>query len=152
MEQNGWHILFHKVFNEQFSGLVGEVARLKKILPDRYKSHPKTLLLKKVYDAIVDDVPTNPFDKKFLLGHTLGKQYAHWRRVKNGLPKRHRLFFQADTGGCFRIIFAWLNVEAFLRKAGDKNDVYKVFRRLLDSGEIPDTFSELLVDARPPAS
>ncbi len=38
------------------------------------------------------------------------------------------------------IIFLYLNDEATLRKEGAKSDPYRVFRRMVDRGEIGDDF------------
>ena len=55
-------------------------------------------------------------------------EFLHWFRVKKqGLLPRYRLFFQFRSEAPKTIIYAWLNDERTLRKAGDKNDVYAVF-------------------------
>jgi toxin YhaV len=78
------------------------------------------------------------------LGHTLGKTYAHWRRVKKGLPARYRLFFRFGSQPIRIIVYAWLNDEFTLRKTGAKTDVYAAFRRMLSRGEVPTSLEELI--------
>ncbi|HTO46182.1 MAG TPA: type II toxin-antitoxin system YhaV family toxin [Burkholderiales bacterium] len=41
------------------------------------------------------------------------------------------------------IVYAWLDDEATLRKAGAKTDVYVVFQRRLARGEVPSDIAEL---------
>lgn len=77
------------------------------------------------------------------MGHSLGPDCAHWRRVKRGLPQRYRLFFRFSSQSARIIVYAWLNDEATLRKAGAKTDVYAVFQRMLRRGEVPSDIKEL---------
>lgn len=155
IEINGWRILSTKVFNHLYKKLVMHVSKLSKNDPDNYKSHPKTKLLASIQRAIKVDVPANPNDKSFRLGKTLGSKYTHWRRVKNNMPPRYRMFFRfhskfferKDKERANWIIFAWFNDELTLRKEGAKNDVYRVFKSFLEKNKIPDDFQELLKDA-----
>ncbi|MBF0390708.1 MAG: type II toxin-antitoxin system YhaV family toxin, partial [Desulfamplus sp.] len=85
---------------------------------------------------------------------TLDVKYSHWRRVKNNMPPRYRLFFRfySDTsvtqyGKC--LIFAWFNDEFTLRKSGSKSDVYNVFKSLLANKTVPDNWEELLIQSKP---
>jgi toxin YhaV len=101
------------------------------------------VLLAAVYKAITELVPSNPNHSEFRVGHSLGPHCAHWRRVKRGLPPRYRLFFRFSSQPVRIIIYAWLNDEATLRKAGAKTDVYAVFQRMLMRGEVPSDIEEL---------
>lgn len=141
-----WEILFFTVFNDQFSNLVDAVKKLKEKNPKAYKNHATTKLLAKVYRSIFHDAAVDPAHKKFSLGNTLGQRRRHWKRIKNGLPVRHRIFFQFSTAEN-DIIIAWLNDEDTLRKDGDKNDVYNYFKRLLDRRTIPDDNKSLRRDS-----
>jgi hypothetical protein len=46
------------------------------------------------------------------------------------------------------IVFAWLNDEDTLRKAGSKTDVYAAFQRMLARGEVPGEIEALLKESR----
>ena len=81
-------------------------------------------------------------------GKPLGKGYSHWRRIKNDMPDRYRLFFQY-SGAEMHVIFAWLNDEHHIRKSGDPNDVYTTFARFLANREIPNFLLELLKESFP---
>ena len=76
--------------------------------------------------------------------HTLGRQNGNWRRIKRGLPQRYRLFFMFASTPLQVIIYAWLNDEDTLRKEGSRTDVYEVFKRMLERGEVPSTIDELI--------
>lgn len=156
MVVNEWTIWFFKTFGAQYRTLVQDVLQLKDSNPQRYKSHPKTKMLAAVQKSL-REVPTQgPFHHMYSLGNSLGHQYSAWRRVKNGLPQRHRLFFQAATTPGKRIVFAWLNLHQALRKERDKHDVYRIFAQMIASGEIPTEINTLLAhshhppDAAPP--
>jgi len=139
----GWEILFFRSFYNTYVELIAEVKTLRQKDPDGFKTHPKTKLLASIQKAIKEDVPANPLDKKFMLGNTLSKKYKEWRRVKHGLPPRYRMFFRFRSQNK-NIIFAWLNHEGCLRKSGDRNDVYSVFKKMLDNGEIPRNYKDLI--------
>ena len=143
MKRSGWEIFFFKIFYKQYVRLIDDVKSLSQKDPTTYKSHPKTKLLASVQKAIKDDVPADPFHKKFMLSKTLKKKYKEWRRVKQGLPPRYRMFFRFYSIPR-EIIFVWINSEGYIRKSGDKHDVYVVFKKMLDRGEVPQDYKELM--------
>lgn len=144
MQQNGWNLFQFKLFSQRLQALTQDVAHLAQADPAGYKLHPKTKLLASVYRSMTDTVPANPADPVFRLGHTLGKTYGNWRRVKKGLPQRYRLFFMFASNPLAVVIYAWLNDEDTLRKEGSRTDVYEVFKRMLEHGEVPSTIDELI--------
>lgn len=145
-----WNLYYFKLFADILDSLETEVTRLKaeKTL-DEFRRHPKTLLLKSVIEQITKEVPSDPTQKKFLLGNTLGKQHTDWRRVKKGLPQRYRLFFKFSSAKK-SIIYAWLNDESTYRKEGSKTDVYVAFQKLLTKGTVPSNIDQLIEQATPP--
>ena len=145
---NGWQVFYYKAFAAALDELEAEVTRLATKDPKGYKAHPKTRLLASVYEVIPQRVPVNPEDAQFRLGKTLGPAYKHWRRVKKGLPDRYRLFFRFASKPVRLIVYAWLNDEDTLRKAGAKTDVYAAFQRMLARGEVPGDIEALLKESR----
>lgn len=143
VKQNGWELYATIFFENQLDQLIEDVERLA-IHDPLFYHHKKYKLLLAIQDNIYNKVPENPNDSKYRLGTTLGKQHAHWRRVKkNNLPPRYRLFFQFRSDAK-TIIYAWLNDEATLRKEGAKTDVYAVFESMLAKGKPPTTWDELI--------
>ena len=140
---NGWRLYALQPFAERLAALKKEVERLRAKDPEGYRRHPTTVLLASVYKAITEVVPANPDQPEFRVGHSLGPQYTHWRRVKRGLPARYRLFYRFSSRPVRVIVYAWLNDEATLRKAGAKTDVYAVFQRMLARGEVPSDIDAL---------
>ena len=106
-------------------------------------------LLKAVVHAILDEVPTDPASPLFEQGNTLGEAHRYWRRVKWRLPPRYGLFFRFSSVPS-EIVFAWLNDASSLRQDGAKTDVYRVFKRLLDQCQVPDSWDQLVAASAPP--
>jgi len=128
--------------------LILDVELLKKSDPDHYANRFKSKLLKRIHDNITN-VSDDPSRKEYRLGKTMGREYTAWRRVK--MFERYRLFFRFfDSFG--EIFFAWLNDESTLRGKGGASDVYKVFRAILDRGEIPNHRQALLSESKPYSS
>lgn len=150
MQKNGWNLFQFRPFSQRLKALTQDVASLAQSDPDGYKQHPKTKLLASVYRSISQTVPANPADPVFRLGHTLGRQNSNWRRVKKGLPQRYRLFFMFASTPLQVIIYAWLNDDDTLRKEGSRTDVYEVFKRMLERGEVPSTIDELIQGSTKP--
>lgn len=149
MAVNGWTLFYFRLFADILHRLEQDVTKLARKDPEGFVHHEKAKLLKMVHDSITKDVPTDPKDSKFRLGNTLGDRFKDWRRVKRGLPPRYRLFFKF-TSVQWKIIYAWLNDEHTLRKEGAKTDVYEVFKKMLNRGEVPDSLEELLRSATSP--
>jgi toxin YhaV len=120
------------------------VARLRTIDPHGYKQHAKTKLLKRIIDLIEVEIPRDPGASQFSLGNTLGPEYRHWRRAK--FLGRFRLFFRYSSKDRI-IIYAWVNDQKTLRKAGGRNDPYTIFSALLRKGRPPDGWAALMAEA-----
>jgi toxin YhaV len=46
------------------------------------------------------------------------------------------------------LVYAWVNDEATKRAYESRDDAYRVFRRMLESGHPPDDWETLLAEAR----
>lgn len=138
---NGWWLLSWGEFQRQFDGLVSEVERLQARNPQGYASHPMAKLLATILRLIEVDVPRDPGHKDFRQSTTLGREYTGWYRAS--FHQRFRLFYryQSTTRA---IVYAWMNTETGLRKSGDRNDPYSVFRKMLLRGTPPTDFDALL--------
>lgn len=142
MIRNGWQIYFIKrLFGKQRRDLQAEVRRLKKTLPSEdYFTHATVKLYTAIMVAIKERIPEDPFAEHFALSGSL-KKYG--RVKKMGLPNRYRLFFRAlQTPDHKAIFILWLG---YPRKAGDKNDCYKTFAKMVERGDYPESLDELLL-------
>lgn len=141
MIRNGWQIYFIKrLFGKQRRDLQAKVRQLKQDLcAEDYFSHATVKLYTAIMVAIKEKIPEDPFASHFALQGSLQR----YGRVKQmGLPNRYRLFFRAlQTPDHKAIFILWLG---YPRKEGDKNDCYKAFTKMVEKGEFPESFDELL--------
>ena len=147
MIRNGWDLYRYRLFAERLTELEHAVASLAARVPKGYKLHPQTKWLPWVLDAIIESDRPNYAAAACPLGHTLGDDNAHWRRVKKGMPQRYRLFFRFASSPLPLIVYVWLNDEDSLRKEGAKTDVYARFRAMLERGEVPAGIEDLIRDS-----
>ena len=138
---NGWWLLSWSEFQRQFDALVAEVERLREKDPGGYGGHPKAKLLATLLRLITRDIPSDPGHKDFRQGGTLGDEYTGWLRAR--FHQRFRLFYRYHSS-IRAIVYVWVNTETGLRKSGDRNDPYNVFRRMLERGSPPNDFDDLL--------
>jgi toxin YhaV len=74
----------------------------------------------------------------------LGDEYKHWFRAK--FFQQYRLFFRYHQQGKI-IVYAWVNDENTKRAYQTKTDAYRVFQKMLKSGNPPDDWNDLLKEA-----
>ncbi len=140
-----WTLLAHPAFSEPFLKLADEVEFLAGKDPDSFTNRPKAKLLARIKRLILEEIPRNPDSPEFDQGNTLGKDQRHWKRAK--FLQRFRLFFRFSSKHRV-IIYAWVNDENALRKAGAATDPYTVFERRLLSGDPPSDWEELLAQSK----
>lgn len=146
MEVNGWRLFQHPLFKAQYEKLLNDAENIQAQQPDTYQNHKAVKLLARITQLITEEIPDDPAHDRWNQGNTLGKDHRHWKRAKFG---RYRLFFRyyaksQEKGEGKAIVYAWVNDDKTLRKAGDKNDPYAIFERGLIRGVPPDSFSELM--------
>jgi toxin YhaV len=143
-----WHF---SVFASQYNALESRFLFLARKYPDSFHTHEDVKFFKRVRTAM-DTCLGCPDAKEYVMGDMLagqrhggaflGKGYGHWRRIKNDMPPRYRLFFVFSSKER-TVIYSWLNDSRSLRRDGHKNDVYAVFARLVASGKIPNLYRDL---------
>src|SRR5580692_1581881 len=141
MEAHGWRLYVHPLFQAQLERLTKRVEKLAVADPDGYVSHPATKMLATINHYVTDAIPRDPNSPEFRQGNTLGPDNRHWFRAK--FHGRYRLFYRFSTGQKV-IVYAWVNDEGSVRKSGSRTDPYVVFKAMLESGEPPGSFQELL--------
>ena len=143
MKAKGWTLLFHDCMVGQLEKLA---AAYKAYLDEGKKANANVKTFAAIAKLTLEEIPDNPGDKKFRQGKTLGEEYKHWFRAK--FFSRFRLFFRYDSKSK-TIVYAWVNDESTLRKAGDKNDPYAVFRGMLENDNPPDNWGDLAAACNP---
>jgi toxin YhaV len=145
MEAHGWRLFVHPLFQTQLDGLAKRVEKLASADPDGYTSHPATKMLATINHYVRDVIPRDPNSPEFRQGNTLGTDNRHWFRAK--FHGRYRLFYRFSTEQKI-VVYAWVNDEGSLRKSGSKTDPYVVFKAMLESGEPPNSFADLLRNSK----
>ncbi len=132
----------HPLFLAQLEKLTAAVQKLQQRDPVGYQRTANAKLLAALRQLVFETIPSDPTRADYRQGGTLGSDRKHWFRAKFG-NGRFRLFFRFDSKAKI-IIFAWVNDETTLRTYGSKTDAYTVFRKMLDEGNPPDSWSALL--------
>jgi toxin YhaV len=137
----GWRLFIHPLCQGQLEKLTARVERLASKDPRGYSSYPAAKLLATINHYIREVGPRDPNSPEFRQGNTLGPDNRHWFRAK--FHGRYRLFYRFSTQQKL-VVYAWVNDEQSLRKSGSRTDPYVVFKAMLESGEPPNSFAELL--------
>jgi toxin YhaV len=129
---NGWRILLHPLVLQRMDewsqkAQRGDVRAQK--------------LLAGLRALVLEVVPSDPSNPRFYLGHSLGSEFAHWRRAK--MYQRYRLFLRFSSEHK-TIVFVWINDETTLRAYGSSSDAYAVFAKMVRRGTPPDELDALL--------
>jgi toxin YhaV len=144
MRVNGWTLYEHPLFRHQIEKLVARVELLQRRDPIGYRDQPVTKLLATINRYTREIIPRDPNAPEFRQGNTLGADNRHWFRAK--FHERYRLFYRFSSKDKI-MIFAWVNDDATLRKAGAKTDPYAVFHAMLEAGNPPSSIAELLAQS-----
>jgi toxin YhaV len=142
---HGWTILAHPLFLDQIDRLVDAVALAQTKDPGGYASTGEAKLLRALRELIFDKIPSDPTRSDYRQGNTLGSDMRHWFRAKFG-NGRYRLFFRYDSRTKI-LIYVWVNDGATLRTRGARTDAYAVFKAMIERGNPPDAWADLLEGA-----
>jgi toxin YhaV len=145
LKANGWTLLFHPLFEAQLDELTQKVGALQDKIGEEYTKHNDTKRLAAIYRLATEIIPTDPSDPKFRQGNTLGSDHRHWYRAK--FFQQYRLFFRFDQAAKI-IIYVWVNDDRTKRAYGSKTDAYRVFKKMLDSGNPPASWADLLAASK----
>ena len=138
---NGWTLFAHPLFLGQLGALEREVARLRRKNPRAYRNKNATKRLAAILKLALEVIPADPSRPEYRQGNTLGEDHRHWFRAK--FFQQYRLFFRYHAASCV-IVYAWVNDDATKRAYESGSDAYRVFRRMLESGDPPDDWDALL--------
>ena len=142
---NGWSIYAHPLFLNQFEELITTVENLRQKNPETYRSKNATKRLAAIAKLAFEIIPADPTRREYRQGSTLGEDYKHWFRAK--FFQQYRLFFRYHQRSKI-IVYAWINDDKSKRAYGSKTDAYRVFQKMLNSGNPPDNWNSLLQEAQ----
>jgi toxin YhaV len=138
---NGWTLFAHPLFLNQLEALLLQVERLQQQHPQNYQQKNATKRLAAIAKLAFEVIPQDPTRPEYRQGNTLGEDYRHWFRAK--FLQQYRLFFRYHQGSKI-IVLAWVNDAASKRAYDSRTDAYRVFQKMLESGNPPDDWAELL--------
>ena len=137
---NGWTLYTHPLFVEQYEVLEKKVLAHKAKDPIAYLKKNDTKRLAAIHKLAYEVIPQDPTKSDYRQGKTLGDRNKHWFRAK--FFQQYRLFFRYDIQSKI-IVYAWVNDDSSKRAYESKTDAYKVFARMLKSGNPPDSWEDL---------
>ncbi|MFM6107766.1 MAG: type II toxin-antitoxin system YhaV family toxin [Sphaerospermopsis kisseleviana] len=141
---NGWTIFAHPLFLKQLEELITQVENLRQKYPQEYKQKNTTKRLAAIFKLAFNVIPQDPTLNDYRQGTTLGDEYKHWFRAK--FFQQYRLFFRYHQQGKI-IVYTWVNDENTKRAYQSKTDAYRVFQKMLESGNPPDDWNDLFKEA-----
>lgn len=142
---NGWTIYAHPLFLNQVEALIQQVEGLKRKDPKGFTKKNATKRLSAIAKLAFEVIPQDPARTEYRQGNTLGEDYKHWFRAK--FFQQYRLFFRYHAATKV-ILYAWVNDEDTKRAYESGDDAYRIFRKMLESGQPPDDWDRLLAEAR----
>ncbi|EGZ50641.1 type II toxin-antitoxin system YhaV family toxin [Neisseria wadsworthii] len=138
LQLSGYTIYEHECFKSQLEHLAEKIETWNKA--GKTGLCPEAKLLNRILEEI-ENIARNPDSPEYRLGNTLGQEYKHWRRAK--FMGRYRLFFRYDSSSKI-IILTWVNDSETKRTYGGKKDAYAIFKKMLERGNPPLEWSDLL--------
>lgn len=142
---NGWSIYAHSLFLDQLEALVEAVESTRAQDPVTYASRNDAKRLQAILELAFNIIPQDPTRPEYRQGNTLGAQNKRWFRAK--FFQQYRLFFRFSSRDRI-IVIAWVNDEGTKRAYGSTSDAYKVFAKMLKSGNPPNDWDELVLEAK----
>jgi toxin YhaV len=143
---HGWMTLIHPCFLDQIDKLVTSVEEWLDRHPTRFRDAPDFKVLAAITHLAFDEIPRDPGRPEYRHGGALSRRRRHWLRAKFG-AQRFRLFFRYRSAERI-IVYAWVNDSETLRTYGSATDAYTVFSLMLEGGSPPDSWEQLLGEAR----
>jgi toxin YhaV len=142
---NGWTIFAHPLFLDTLEALTAQVTSLQQKDPSGHLNKNATKRLAAINKLAFEVIPQDPARPEYRQGATLGDDRKHWFRAK--FFQQYRLFFRYHQESKI-IVYAWINDENTKRAYGSDTDAYRVFQRMLKSGNPPDDWLSLLAEAK----
>ncbi|WP_084396551.1 type II toxin-antitoxin system YhaV family toxin [Henriciella aquimarina] len=140
----GWTIFAHPLFLDQLSELTAKVEKQKAKDSGGYHKKNSAKRLAAIEKIVTEVIPAAPGSPDHMQGDTLGAENKHWFRVK--FFQQYRLFYRFNSKAKV-IVLGWVNDEGTKRAYDSKTDAYRVFARMLDSGNPPGNWEDLLGEA-----
>ena len=142
---NGWTIFAHPLFLDQLAVLTVQVESIKQKDPNGFVRKNVAKRLAAIAKLAFEVIPQDPSRPEYRQGSTLGEDRKHWFRAR--FFQQYRLFFRYHARSKV-VVYAWVNDADTKRACESRDDAYRVFRKMLESGHPPDDWERLLSEAR----
>jgi toxin YhaV len=124
--------------------LIAQVEKQRAKNPRGFRQKNASKRLAAIFKLAFEIIPQDPARDEYRQGATLGDAYKHWFRAK--FFQQYRLFFRYHRESRV-IVYAWVNDEGTKRAYESSSDAYRVFRAMLNSGNPPDNWKALTLQA-----
>ena len=128
---NGWTIFAHSLFLDQMEALTRQVEFQKQKDPLGYLKKNTSKRLAAIVKLTFEMIPQDPVRFGHDQGNTLGEGYEHWSHTK--FFQQCRLFYRYHIPSSV-IVYVWINDEDTRRSYESDDDIYRVFRKMLEDG------------------
>lgn len=142
---NGWTLFAHPLFLDQLEALIQQVETFRQKDPTGYAKKNTSKRLAAIANLAFEIIPQDPTRVDYRQGNALGESHKHWFRAK--FFQQYRLFYRYHAPSKV-IVYAWVNDEKTKRAYESSEDAYRVFRKMLEAGNPPDDWNNLLTEAR----
>jgi toxin YhaV len=144
LQIHGWEIYAHSLFLDQLEELAVQVQHLKEKDPYNYKKKNASKRLAAILKLAYEVFPKDPTLPDYRQGNTLGKDKIHWFLAK--FFQQYRLFFRYHLEKI--IVIVWVNDGKTKRAYNSKKDAYRVFEKMLNNGNPPDSWIDLMKQSK----
>lgn len=141
MKINEWSVFAHECFLVQYEELTAQVLAAQRKYPNAWQKKNVAKRLAVITHLVTSEIPNDPTRDIYRQGNTLGADHKGWLRAK--FYQQYRLFFRYHSGSK-TILYGWVNGPQSKRAYGSKTDAYKVFERMLEKGNPPNSWNDLL--------
>ena len=145
MSSKDWFLLGHHEFLTQLEKYREANREVKQKIGADSIHTKQAQRLKALTLAVWSKIPSNPSNPELRLGNALGKEHTHWFRDK--FLQQYRVSFRYSTRSKI-IAYGWVNDDETLRAYGSKTDAYLVFKKMLESGKVPNNWDELVAESK----
>ena len=145
MPERKWFLLAHPAFMNQLRISTEKMAEAKARAGAEWMYHTDVKRHFALARQITERIPHNPSSTEFRLGNALGEKYKLWFRAK--FLQQYRIFFRYSSIRSI-IVYGWVNDPKTLRSYGSKTDAYLVFKKMLESGRVPNDWDELVAESK----
>jgi toxin YhaV len=142
---HGWTVYLHPLLRNQIDKLQQQVDALRRKDPEGYRRRNAAKRLAAITRLAYDVIPQDPTRPEYRQGGTPGEQRKHWFRAK--FFQQYRLFFRYHVSSKI-IVLAWVNDEDTKRAYESDDDAYRVVAKMLDKGNPPDDWAQLIAVAQ----